>query len=85
MQMMSWTRLFGQLVVRSLRSPSLIPALLTVGWRFRRREWYRRPPFLPLPARDYIRWRMYTAYGNADAVPPARDVERYARWTVGGR
>jgi hypothetical protein len=26
---------------------------------------------------------MYTAYGNARAVPPARDVERYARWTAG--
>lgn len=83
MQTMSWTRLTGQLALRSLRKPSLIPALFTVAWRFRRREWYRRAPFLPLPARDYLKWRMYTAYGDADAVPPARDVERYALWTVG--
>lgn len=83
MQTMSWTRLVQQLALRSLRKPSLIPALFTVAWRFRRRGWYRRPPFLPLPARDYLRWRMYTAYGDADAVPPVRDVERYAFWTAG--
>lgn len=83
MQTMSWTRLLPELAMRSLRKPSLITALLTVAWRFRRRSWYRRPPFLPLPARDYIRWRMHTAYGDSNAVPPASDVERYALWTVG--
>jgi len=54
--------------------------LLRVAWRFRRRDWYRRPPFLPLPARDYVRWRMYTAYGDYDAIPSVEDVIRYARW-----
>ena len=39
-------------------------------------------PFLPLPARDYLRWRMYTAYGDEDVVPPADDIVRYARWAV---
>jgi hypothetical protein len=56
--------------------------LLRVAWRFRRRGWYRRPPFLPLPAIEYLRWRMLTAYGDPNAVPPAEDVERYARWAV---
>ena len=83
MQTMSWMRLTGQLALRSLRKPALLPALLTVAWRFRRRDWYRRAPFLPLPARDYLKWRMYTAYGDSNAIPPARDVERYALWTVG--
>ncbi|HEX5179515.1 MAG TPA: hypothetical protein VFW04_09310 [Gemmatimonadaceae bacterium] len=60
--------------------PPLAIDLLRVAWRFRRRDWYRRPPFLPLPARDYVRWRMYTAYGDYDAIPPVEDVIRYARW-----
>ncbi|HEX8717350.1 MAG TPA: hypothetical protein VF722_10295 [Gemmatimonadaceae bacterium] len=51
-----------------------------MAWRFRRRDWYRRPPWLPVPSRPYVRWRMYTAYGDYDAVPPAEDVIRYARW-----
>jgi hypothetical protein len=37
---------------------------------------------LPLPAREYVRWRMHTAYGSYDFVPPAADVVRYARWAV---
>jgi hypothetical protein len=28
------------------------------------RDWYRRPPFLPLPPKDYVRWRWHTAYGR---------------------
>jgi hypothetical protein len=55
--------------------------LLRIGWRFRRRGWYRRPPFIPLPALAYIRWRMYTAYGDEGVTPPVRDIERYAHWT----
>ena len=42
--------------------------------------WPSRAPFLPVPSRDYVRWRMHTAYGDEDAVPPAEDVIRYARW-----
>jgi hypothetical protein len=80
----SRSRLAAQLALRAIRSPTLIPALATVAWRFRRRRWYARPPFLPLPDREYLRWRMYTAYGDANAVPPVQDVERYARWARSG-
>lgn len=76
----SWGSLIGALLVRSLRSPRLAIDLLRTGWVFRRRGWFRRAPFLPLPDRTYLRWRMYTAYGDADAVPPAEDVVRFARW-----
>lgn len=49
-------------------------------WAFRARHWYRRVPFLPLPAADYVRWRMYTAYGDETAVPSVDDVVRFATW-----
>jgi hypothetical protein len=77
---MRWSRLAFDLLWRSARQPALAPDLLRVAWRFRSRRWYLRPPFLPLPARDYVRWRMYTAYGDYNAIPPADDVVRYARW-----
>jgi hypothetical protein len=77
---MGWTRVTLELALRALRHPGLAVDLLRVAWRFRARHWYRRFPFLPLPARDYVRWRMHTAYGDHDAVPPAADIERYARW-----
>jgi len=69
-----------ELLFRTLRRPSLAIDLLRVAWRFRARGWYRRFPFLPLPARDYVRWRMHTAFGDHDAVPTATEIERYARW-----
>jgi len=79
---MSWIRLSLALALRSLVRPRLGVDLLRVAWRFRSRGWYRRFPFLPIPDSTYVRWRMYTAYGDYDAIPPVRDVERYAHWSV---
>jgi hypothetical protein len=79
---MRWSRLALVLALRALRHPGLGVDLLRVAWRFRSRAWYRHPPFLPLPDRTYLRWRMLTAYGDPDAVPPVDDVVRYARWAV---
>jgi hypothetical protein len=79
---MSWSRLAFTLLLRSIRNPGVGVALFRVGWRFRRRGWFRRFPFLPLPASEYVRWRMHTAYGRDDAVPPADDIVRYARWAT---
>jgi hypothetical protein len=77
---MSWARLSLALAARSLANPALAVDLLSVAWRFRARHWYRHAPFLPLPDATYLRWRMYTAYGDFDAVPSAEEVERYVRW-----
>lgn len=71
-----------RLLPRALLRPALARDLVVVAWRFRRHRWWARLPFLPIPARDYVRWRMYTAYGDYDAVPPVEDVIRYARWAA---
>ncbi|MEO9018901.1 MAG: hypothetical protein ABI314_00215 [Gemmatimonadaceae bacterium] len=79
---MSMLRLAGGLAARSLRHPSLALDLVRVSWRFRNRRWYLRPPFLPVPDREYVRWRMDTAYGSPDAVPSVSDAENYVRWAT---
>lgn len=47
--------------------------LATPGW------WHRWPP-LPLPDREYLRFRMVTAYGDPDRPPEAADVVTYLHW-----
>lgn len=64
----------------ALARPDMIPDLLGAAWAFRRRGWYRRPPFLPLPSRRYLRWRVETAYGDPDAVPSPGEVREFLRW-----
>jgi hypothetical protein len=71
---MAWLSLSLTLALRALLNPALAVDLLRVAWRFRHRHWFRRFPFLPLPAQSYVRWRMYTAYGDEGAIPPAEDV-----------
>lgn len=75
----------------AVRRPRTIPAILGASWAFRARDWYRRFPFLPVPPASYMRWRMETAFGDADVVPSLDDLERYLLWTarlrrtIGGR
>jgi hypothetical protein len=77
---MSWISLTLRLLSRGLINPRLGIDLFRTAWAFRRRRWWSRPPFLPLADREYLRWRMYTAYADEAAIPPAQDVIRFARW-----
>ena len=81
---MKWLTLSLSLALHAIVNPALARDLVTVAWRFRRRDWYRRAPFLPVPSREYVAWRMYTAFGDQRAVPTVRDVIRYARWARRG-
>ncbi|NLG61272.1 MAG: hypothetical protein GX539_03435 [Candidatus Cloacimonetes bacterium] len=65
----------------ALRRPTLIPSLLRASWRFRARDWWRRPPFLPLPPKAYVDWRNETAFGAPDARTPPDLLARYLHWT----
>lgn len=76
----SWGALLATLTWRAVLSPRLALDLLKTAWAFRRLDWWRRPPFLPLPDATYLRWRMYTAYGDEAAVPPVDDLVRFVRW-----
>ncbi len=76
----SWGGLLLGAALRAAVNPRLAWDLLRAGWAFRRRRWWADPPFLPVPDRTYLRWRMYTAYGAEDAVPPLEDMLRFVRW-----
>ena len=76
----SWLGLVARLAARAIVRPRLALDLLATAWAFRRRSWWAQSPFLPLPDREYLRWRMYTAYADEEAIPPVEDVIRFATW-----
>lgn len=44
-------------------------------------SWWRRPPFLPVPDRRWVRFRLVTAYGGAgDRRPDVADVVTWLEW-----
>ncbi len=77
----SRARTITRILVQSALRPRLAARLAAAAWRFRRRRWYARPPFLPLPPPEYLRWRVETAFGGEDADVPAELLLRYLRWS----
>ena len=66
-------------VARLLRRPSLWPTAAGQALRLARPGWWKRPPFLPVPDPDYVRFRMQTAYGSAGRPDPD-DLVAYLNW-----
>lgn len=48
--------------------------------RLARPGWWRRPPFLPSPDREYLRFRLVTMYGDPEHAPEPADVVTYLDW-----
>jgi hypothetical protein len=63
-----------------VRHPSLWPTALRQARRLAPVGWWRRRPFLPVPDRGYLEFRLLTQYGDAHAAPAPRDVLNYLAW-----
>lgn len=72
----AWARL-GAAVSRR---PDLWLTALRQGRRMAPRAWWRHAPYLPLPAPDYLRFRLQTMYGGEHPVPAPADVVRWLDW-----
>ena len=42
---------------------SIIIVLIKYGWGVRRKNWWFRYPFLPIPPKEWVLWRIETAWG----------------------
>jgi len=60
--------------------PSLWGIAIVQIVRLARRGWWRRPPFLPFPDRDYVRFRLETQYGDPEHRVEPDDIVAYLRW-----
>lgn len=74
---MSWmVRAAAAVLVR----PQLWGTALVQVFRLAKPGWWHGWPPLPLPDREYLRFRMVTAYGDPDRPPDAADVVTYLHW-----
>jgi len=62
-----------------LARPHLWWIALQQAARLARPRWWAHRPFLPLPDRDYLRFRFETQYG-ADGRPDPHDLVEYLEW-----
>lgn len=74
-----WSPWWPRAVLAVLRQPRLWPTAIGQARRLARPGWWRRPPFLPLPDPDYVRFRLQTAYGSS-GTPGAGDLVAYLIW-----
>jgi hypothetical protein len=60
--------------------PGLWSVAVRQVFRMASRHWWRRWPFLPVPAPAYARFRAITQYGDPDAAPTVDDVVTWLSW-----
>ncbi|HEX4901804.1 MAG TPA: hypothetical protein VFV42_03280 [Acidimicrobiales bacterium] len=64
-----------------VRRPQLWAPTLRQGRALVPAGWWRRRPFLPVPDRAWLRFRMTTAYGDAGAPVDVEDLLTWLAWT----
>lgn len=60
-------------VLAVARRPHLWPTAARIGASLVPRRWWRQAPFLPLPDRRWLHFRLVTAYGGDGRGPVAAD------------
>ena len=60
--------------------PSLWGIAFVQVFRLAGRGWWRRPPFIPRPDREYLRFRLETQYGDPDHPVEPADIVSYLTW-----
>jgi hypothetical protein len=69
-------RVLAAVLVRPFLWPTAVGALFA----YSPNRWWARAPFLPIPDKSVIEWRMTTAYGRANMALAPEDVVSYLRW-----
>jgi hypothetical protein len=62
------------------RRPWLWPTAIGAWLALTPRGWWRHPPFLPVPDREVVAWRVTTAYGRPDMTLVPDDLVSYLQW-----
>ena len=79
-EVVSAVGLSGRSLAAVAAHPSLWVTAVRQANRLARPGWWRRPPFLPTPDRDYMRFRLETQYGDTTHPAAGDDLVAYLRW-----
>jgi hypothetical protein len=63
-----------------IRCPSLWPTAIRQAVRLVPSRWWTTSPYLPVPSRSYLEFRLVTQYGDISHRPEREDVLNYLRW-----
>ena len=69
-----------RMVTAIARRPRLWSTAVRQARKLTPTGWWRRPPFLPVPAKDYVAFRTVTQYGEIGRSPSPGDVVDYLAW-----
>jgi hypothetical protein len=67
-------------VLAVMQRPSLWCTAVRQAFRLAPNGWWRRAPFIPLPDRRYLLFRLETQYGEAVHSTEPRDLVTYLAW-----
>lgn len=63
-----------------IRRPDLWRTALRVGRRHTPGRWWARPPYLPLPDREWMAFRFETALADTGGRPTPEQIVEYLEW-----
>ena len=69
-----------RMVTAIARRPRLWSTAVRQARKLTPTGWWRRRPFLPVPAKDYVAFRIVTQYGEIGRSPSPEDVVDYLAW-----
>ncbi len=77
----NWNKWIKSVMVAVAEKPGLIFPAIYQLYILSPESWYRKYPFLPLPDKRWLRFRMETAYGDPCYVPNPREIAKFLDWT----
>lgn len=74
-------RTFVTLLIAVVVRPRLWLTAIRQAVRLAPRRWWATAPFLPVPTRAYLDFRLTTQYGTSDQDPYIYDIIEFLEWS----
>lgn len=75
----------GRCLLPLAARPDLWPSAVLTAATLVPRRWWGRAPYLPLPDRRWLAFRLETAYGDPEQLPEGDDLLAYLAWASAER